>query len=215
MNQNKYIFVYGSLVNPQELIRTLGHPAKTLHPVWLGGWVRDWSVVIDNSKGRQRFLPVENTDIISYVAALNVRQPSPGEIATDPNGVLVEVSEDDINKLNARESHYTLTDVTKHVIGAPEGLIYTYTGKEQFLITPLNQNTVVIPESYATLVLDSFSALGDDMHLQYLRTTKPTILPIRPSVFREVIGEDYRVDTKYFQHTHNEQNLEPTLGQTA
>lgn len=211
MRKNKYLFVYGSLVNPSEVVRTLGHPAKTVHPVRLDGWIREWGVAIDYSVSRQRLLSIENTDSFSYVAALNVRPAEHGERATDPNGVLIEVSDDDLTKLDARESHYTLTDVTEHIVGAPEGLIYTYSGKEQFHVARLNQDAVAIPESYATLVLDSFSTLGDDMRTQYLQTTSPATLPMRASVFGELIDEA-PVDTDYFQPAMYEKNLEPALG---
>lgn len=180
MPSKTYIFGYGSLVCPDDIAVTLGHTVDVIQPVTLQGWIRDWSVVVDNRLSRPRYYQlVEDNSIPDYVVALNVRRPGEGEVATNPNGVLFEVSEADLLLLDARECNYDRVDVTEDVLGAPNGVIYTYTGLPQHLMQVYAGQPVIVPQSYAHLVTNGFATLSKEMHIQYLHSTQSATLPER------------------------------------
>lgn len=180
MPSKTYIFGYGSLVCPDDIAVTLGHTVDVIQPVTLQGWIRDWSVVVDNRLSRPRYYQlIEDNSIPDYVVALNVRRPGEGEVATNPNGVLFEVSEVDLLLLDARECNYDRVDVTEDVLGAPNGVVYTYTGLAQHLLHVHDEQEVIVPQSYARLVADGFAKLGEDMYAQYAHSTQPVMLSER------------------------------------
>lgn len=179
----KYIFGYGSLVCPDDVFRTLGRRVELVYPVRLNGWIRDWSVVIDNTVARHRRVELEDGQATSvYIAVLNIRRPNLGEQPTHPNGVLFEVTDEDLVKMDERESHYRRLDVTADVVNGSTGIIYTYSGLEKFLYTPQLKGQVVIPGPYHDLVAQGFTALGPEMHGTYGQSTLVSDLPIHPAV---------------------------------
>lgn len=179
-----YIFGYGSLVNPEDAAQTLGHTVKLIYPVKLRGWIRDWSVVVDNTATLRKFTLTDTDGIPNYVIALNVRKREGNELPSDPNGVLIEVTEQDLEMLDGRESHYERVDVTKDISTAVDGKVYTYTGLKSYMYAQnyAAASEVILPESYMSLVETSFASLGPEMLKQYRTSTLVTTLPIRPSV---------------------------------
>ncbi|HVX57929.1 MAG TPA: gamma-glutamylcyclotransferase family protein [Candidatus Saccharimonadales bacterium] len=186
----QYVFGYGSLVCPDDVARTLGRRVKMIYPVSLTGWIRDWSVVINNTDAEHRAVRVSEGSLPSYIVVLNVRRPLSSEVPTDPNGVLFEVTDEDLRKLDEREHHYRRLDVTADVVNAPtDGSIYMYTGLDEHLITRYVRRVhrprraaatdiVVIPGPYFELVAQGFAALGPDMHQAYLDSTRPSSLKV-------------------------------------
>ena len=185
MSKKQYVFGYGSLVSREDIFRTLGRQVEFIYPATLNGWIRDWSVVIDNTTSHRQFALGGGKGVANYVAALNVRRPATDEPSTNPNGILFEVSEADLRKLDKRESHYRRVDITTDVVNRPTGTVYTYTGLDQFLDVHNEAVKAVIPESYLELVTQGFASLGPDMRGEYLRTTQPSSLPVVGSVFKK------------------------------
>lgn len=171
MSTKTYIFGYGSLVVPEDIFVTLGHRVKVMYPYVLQGWVRDWSAIIDTQRMTRRFRLQDLTEP-PYVAALNVRQPRDEEVATNPNGVLFEVSAADLALLDVRESHYRRVDVTEDVPDAPAGIIYTYTAAPECTWASPDDRSIIVPGSYCDLVGTGFVALGEAMHQGYVATTR-------------------------------------------
>lgn len=174
-----YVFGYGSLANADDVARTLGRLPSFIHPAKLEGWVREWGLVIRNDESHRCVRLPDGTVAPGYIAVLNVRRPMAGETPTDPNGVLFEVDDEDLLKIDAREQHYRRLDVTRHVRGAPEGIVYTYTGLDKFLIANHDGSPTVIPANYSELVSSSFMLLGPDGHELYVSTTLPSDLPLQ------------------------------------
>lgn len=176
--RKRYIFGYGSLVSPEDVARTLGRRPNMVYPVTLNGWIREWSVVIDNTIARHRCIRKADGSLLpGYIAVLNVRRPGPGEHPTNPNGVLFEVTEADLRRIDTRETHYRRVDVTRDVVNRPTGIIYTYSGLDRFLLGSKHAQTA-IPGHYHALVRQGFTALGPNMYETYLSTTLPTRLRI-------------------------------------
>ena len=179
MPSKQYIFGYGSLVSADDVARTLGRIPSLIHPVKLKGWVREWGVVIDNTKAAHRCVRLADGRIApGYIAVLNVRRPAAGERPTDPNGVLFEVTEADLRKIDERETHYKRLVVTDSVVNKPTGTIYTYTGHDRFLLTGMDRPDIVIPGAYHDLVEQGFASLGQKMRVEYLSSTLPSGLPV-------------------------------------
>lgn len=173
-----YVFGYGSLVCPDDIAVTLGRAVEVVYPATQQGWIRDWSVVVDNRLSRPRYYQLaEDGSTPNYVVALNVRRPYAEESATNPNGVLFEVSSADLVKLDTRECDYARVDVTEDIVGAPDGaVVYTYTGLPEHLLQSHSEGVAIVPQSYANLVANGFTKLGADMYAQYVRSTQPAVL---------------------------------------
>lgn len=184
MPSKTYIFGYGSLVCPDDIAVTLGHPVDVIQPVTLQGWIRDWSVVVDNRLSRPRYYQlVDDNSIPDYVVALNVRRPTEDEVATNPNGVLFEVTEADLLLLDARESHYARVDVTEDITGRPvKSVVYAYTGLHEHIHHVHDKRFIIVPGSYSNLVVNGFERLGTTMYHQYIASTQPSRYCIQSTV---------------------------------
>ena len=179
MPSKHYIFGYGSLVSADDVARTIGRVPPLIHPVTLKGWIREWGVVIDNTKAAHRCVRLTDGRIApGYIAVLNVRLPAPGERPTDPNGVLFEVTEAELKKMDERETHYKRLVVSTSVVNKPTGIIYAYTGHDRFLLTGIDSPDIVIPGAYHDLVEQGFASLGGTMRDEYLSSTLPSDLRI-------------------------------------
>ena len=162
MGQNKYIFGYGSLVSAKDIARTLGHPPASLELTTLMGWVRDWSVILNNTTTIRRYETVPDRNVPNFVSILNIRTPRNNEEATNPNGVLFPVKDEELEKIDNRETHYQRIDVTKHLTYKPDGVVYAYIGLPEYLETSALRSKVILPKSYRELVESGFLSFGPD-----------------------------------------------------
>ena len=177
----KYVFGYGSLVSKKSIEHTIGRDPGELISAELKGWVRNWSVVLDNSTTIRRFELLPDHQTPHYVAARTVRRPRDHEIAPNPNGVLFEVSDEDIARMDEREDHYVRQDVTSDILGEVEvgSCIYTYVGKDEFCVKENDNRYIILPGSYLKLVESNF----DEENLKKFReTTLPAEYPIPETV---------------------------------
>lgn len=183
MKKNKYIFGYGSLVSRRSIAQTFGRDPGELYPAaTLNGWLREWSVMLDNTTTIRRFELLPNHQVPRFVGALNIRKPRSNEKATQPNGVLFEVTDEDIFKMDKRENHYTRREVTKDIIGSPGGIVFTYGGMREFCIPEKRKQEVILPKSYLDLVENGFSSISDAYLQTFRETTVPATIPIKESV---------------------------------
>ena len=160
LNNKSYIFGYGSLVSRDSIAHTLKRDPGKLYPATLKGWLRDWSIVLDNATTIRRFELLPDRTVPKYVVALNIRKPNADEKATNPSGVLFEVSDEDIKNMDERENHYIRTDVTEDVSMDVKGRIYAYVGLTKF--ETLDQcKEAILPLSYLHLVEQGFNSMGD------------------------------------------------------
>lgn len=174
-----YVFGYGSLVSADDVARTLGRRPTLIYPVTLKGWLREWGVVIENVTAKHRCVRLpDGSPAPGHIVVLNVRRPGSGEEPTDPNGVLFEVTDEELREVDRREKSYRRVDVTEDVIGGPRGSIYTYSGLDNFLISNHTGGPMVIPGSYHELVRLGFTSLSPDMYDAYVGSTRTSDLPI-------------------------------------
>ena len=171
MSERIALFAYGSLVSAASLGRTLGRPIEGAVTTRLPGWRRRWSQVRDNLTTEKTFAHAEGGVVPSHCLGLNL-EPDP--TAEGPNGVLLEVSEDELERLAIREIRYDRIDVTD-AIGADVAAftrVATFTAKpENFAPTPPRGAVILAP--YLREVEAAFEALGTDQLELFRSTTGP------------------------------------------
>jgi hypothetical protein len=164
------LFGYGSLVLPESAAMTLGRAPGEMRPVRLRDWKRRFSQRRDNLTCEKTF-ECDGGRRPEWVLGLNVEE---GEDGAGPvNGVMLELTEAELDRLDIREIRYDRVDVTGSIDGEdlPERIV-TYTAKE-FHFAPEPPEDAVILATYATAVEQGFEALGPGELDHYLRTTGP------------------------------------------
>jgi cation transport regulator ChaC len=176
------LFAYGSLVSVPSAERTLGRPVKHAGIVRLSGWRRRWSQVRDNRATEKTFADASTGAVPSHCMGLNIepRVSGPG-----PNGVLIEVSEAELDRLDAREIRYRRVDLTDAVRSgdaatAFERVVSFMAKPENFAPTPPLGAVVLAP--YLHAVESGFSAIGQDQLEVFRETTGPVPVDVIDAV---------------------------------
>lgn len=164
------LFGYGSLVLPESASMTLGREVGALRPARLLEWRRRFSQARDNLTCEKTFECADGRRP-EWVLGLNVER---GQDPAGPvNGVVIELSESELDRLDVREVRYDRVEVTGLVEG--EGLperIVTYTAKE-FHFHPEPPEDSVILATYARAVEAAFETLAPGELDAYRATTGP------------------------------------------
>jgi len=182
VKQKQYIFGYGSLVSAKDIERTLSHPPASLEQTTLMGWVRDWSLILDNTTTTRRYETVPKGKVPNFVVALNIHTPVDREQATNPNGLLFPVTDEEIRKMDQRETHYYRVEVTQQITYKPDGKVYAYVGLSEHLGTPGLRSKAILPNSYRKLVEAGFSTFGKDSLEKFKRSTLASNVPEIPTI---------------------------------
>jgi cation transport regulator ChaC len=164
------LFGYGSLVIPESISMTLGRPVGAMHVARMHNWRRRFSQRRDNLTCEKTF-ECSGGRQPEWVLGLNVEE---GEDDAGPiNGVVIELTEAEFDRLDVREIRYDHTDVSDSVEGnqLPDRIV-TYTAKP-FHSAPEPPRDSVILATYADAVEEGFDALGPGELEHYLATTGP------------------------------------------
>ena len=164
------LFGYGSLVLPESASMTLGRPIGELRRARLHDWRRRFSQRRDNLTCEKTFECAEGRRP-EWILGLNVEE---GEDDAGPvNGVVIELSEAELDRLDVREIRYDRVEATGSVSGEdlPERIV-TYKAKH-FHFAPEPPDDAVILSTYAEAVERGFEGLGPGELDHYLRTTGP------------------------------------------
>ena len=164
------LFGYGSLVLPASAAMTLGRPVPAARPTRLREWKRRWSLGRDNLTCEKTF-EIKGGHRPEWILGLNVER---GEDPAGPvNGVVIAVTEAELDRLDIREIRYDRVDVSGLVDGddLPERIV-TYTAKE-WHFRPEPPEDAVILATYANTVEAAFEALGPAELEAYRATTGP------------------------------------------
>ena len=163
------LFGYGSLVLPGSASMTLGRPIGEMRLARLHEWKRRFSQRRDNLTCEKTF-ECDGGRRPEWILGLNVE---PGSDDAGPvNGVVIELTEAELDRLDLREIRYDRVDVTGTVEGEamPERIV-TYTAKE-FHYAPEPPDDAVILATYATAVEKGFEGLGPG-ELDHYRASTP------------------------------------------
>ena len=165
------VFGYGSLADPASAARTLGRPVPPPSLARLPGWRRRWSLARDNLRVEKTFA-LAGGELPPWILGLNI-EPDPEGLGEPPNGVLVEVSEAELRRLDVRELRYDRAEVTERVDGAGVfDRVVTYVGKPEQHV-PRPPEGAVVMRSYVETVERAFDALGPGELELFWRSTDP------------------------------------------
>ena len=177
----RWVFGYGSLVNPVSFGGTLGRALTVghdFHYALLNGYGRRWNCGVGHATGM--FGEAEY-----HIVALGV-VASRDETA---NGVIGWVSDDEVVRLDRREADYDRVDVTALVeTSIPvEGRIETYVPRPESVARYeryRDTGTGAVEQRYWDLVAGAFAAFGITERRRYLETTPAPDVPVLELVRR-------------------------------
>jgi cation transport regulator ChaC len=162
------LFGYGSLVLPESASMTLGRPVGEMRPARLRKWRRRFSQRRDNLTCEKTF-ECDGGRRPEWILGLNVEEGE--DDAGAVNGVVIELSEAELDRLDIREVRYDRVEVTGLVDGdeLPDRIV-TYKAKP-FHFAPEPPEDSVILATYAAAVEKGFEGLGPGELDHYLATT--------------------------------------------
>jgi cation transport regulator ChaC len=164
------VFGYGSLVLPESIEMTIRRPVGTPPLARLHGWRRRFSQARDNLTCEKTF-QCDGGHRPEWVLGLNLER---GEDDGGPlNGVVIELADDELDRLDIREIRYDRVEVTDLVVGEnlPDRIITCTAKSDHFAPEP--HDDAVILATYAHTIEQAFAALGPGELDHYLRTTGP------------------------------------------
>ncbi|MGI8460119.1 MAG: gamma-glutamylcyclotransferase family protein [Solirubrobacterales bacterium] len=182
------VFGYASLVSRESAAETLGRPVGECPVARLVGWRRRWSLVRDNLRSEKSFADAGNGSTPPFILGLNIEQSDdPGEA---PNGVLIELSEAELERLDLREIRYRRVDVSEQIEAGDAASFETvvaYTARPDNFASSPPPGAVVL-ESYVQTVERCFAELGTGQRELYLETTgAPPVEVITAKLVRDEI----------------------------
>ncbi len=172
------VFGYGSLVSRASITETLGREAPTHAPARLAGWRRRWSVYRVNRAHEKVFERIDG-EPFEHVVGLNIERAPDSPEAEWPNGVLIELSEGELERLDRREVRYDRVDVTGHVIADDVGFdrVFAFTAKVGHFAAEPPPGSIIIA-SYVSACKTAFEELGADGWETFLATTGEFPAPV-------------------------------------
>jgi hypothetical protein len=178
------VFGYASLVSPQSAAQTLGRPVAGAIPARLRGWARGWTLGREQSKSEKTFARPDGS-LPRFCLGLNL-DPAPDALA--PNGVLIEVTEAELERLDLREIRYLRVDVSDAVDPDPLGdsrspsfdVVFTYTARPEHH-HPSPPSDSIIVDTYPATVEAAFAALGAAQLELYRATTAAPPVEVTPA----------------------------------
>jgi cation transport regulator ChaC len=165
------VFAYGSLASLASAERTLGRPVSHAGVVRLTGWRRRWSLVRDNLRTEKTFARADDGTVPSHCLGLNI-EPGAGP---GPNGVLIEITAAELDRLAVREMRYDRIDVSAEVAAEDRrgfDRVLTFTAKAGNYAETAPAGAVILA-SYARAVEAAFESLGADQLDVFHETTDP------------------------------------------
>jgi hypothetical protein len=165
------VFAYGSLVSPASIAATLGAGIEISPPVRLRGWRRRWSLARDNNASEKTFALADGGEVPRYCMGLNI-EPAEGD--PGPNGALISLGEDQLERLDLREMRYDRIEVTGAIDGdePASARVFAYTAKPRHHVPKAPPGAVILA-SYVRAVETAFAGLGPDQLELFRATTEP------------------------------------------
>ena len=186
------LFAYGSLAGAASAAMTLDRPVETAQTATLTGWARGWTVCRDNLGSEKTFARADGS-LPRFCLGLGVE---PDRDAAAPNGVLIEVTQSELARLDLRELRYRRVEVTgavtaEHDAGrraartsghpAPETAMGTVAAFDHvFAYRPRPEHRcpgppadAIVVAAYVRAVEASFAALGAEQLARFRATTAP------------------------------------------
>jgi cation transport regulator ChaC len=183
------VFGYGSLVSATSAAQTLGREVGAIIPARIPGYARCWTLARDNLRSEKTFARADGS-LPQFCLGLNI-EPDPS--AEAPNGGLIEVTEDEIERLDQREMRYRRIEVAA-IAGEARGdhpfsAVFAYRARPEHHYPEPPAGAVLIA-NYVRTVEGAFAELGADQLELYRRTTRPAGVELaETSLVRDRIPE--------------------------
>jgi cation transport regulator ChaC len=168
---------YATLVSPKSAGQTLGRPVDDAIPARLEGWARGWTLGREQAKSEKTFARPDGT-VPRFCLGLNL-DPAPG--APAPNGVLIELTEAELDRLDIREIRYRRVEVTDAIStqgGHGFDLVITYVAKPEHH-HPAPPGDAIVVATYPATIEAAFDRLGPGQLDLFHETTAP--IPVEVS----------------------------------
>jgi hypothetical protein len=183
------VFGYASLVSAASAAETLGRDVPSGPRARLRGHRRRWSTVRDNRAVEKTFADAGSGEIPPFVVSLNV-EPS-GDEDGGPNGVLIELTEAELDRLDLRELRFRRLDVTAAIDPADGPVefdqVIAYTARPEHFASAPPLGAVILA-TYARTIERCFAELGaDELALYHATTDPPPVEQIEPVLVRDEI----------------------------
>lgn len=184
------VFGYGSLASPASAALSLGRPVEPWGLARAEGWRRRWTVYRDNRTTEKTFALADGS-IPPHIVGLSIDR-DPG--CAGANGVLIEISEAEADRLDLRELRYDRVDVTADVRaldGSGHGFerVILYTAKPEHHAPAAPEGAIVIA-GYVRTVEAAFAELGPEQAELYAETTDPPpVEPVEATLVRDRIPD--------------------------
>jgi cation transport regulator ChaC len=185
------VFGYASLVSRQSAGQTLGRPVELAALARLHGYARRWTLGRDNLASEKTFARSDGS-LPRFCLGLNL-EPDHGAAA--PNGVLIELSEAELERLDLREMRYRRTDVTDAIEASALGgepafdVVYTYLARAEHHHPAPPEDAIVIA-TYPLVIEAAFAELGDEqLELYRASTAAPPVEVVEATLVEDSIPE--------------------------
>jgi hypothetical protein len=157
-------------VSPASAAETLGRPVELAGLARLRGWSRGWHVCRDNLSVEKTFARAGDGSLPGHCLGLGLE---PDDGAEDPNGALIEVSEEELERLDLREMRYERVDVTEAIdADVRVDRVLAYRARpEHRRPSPIPTDAVIIA-SYVATVEAAFADLGPGELERFRATTE-------------------------------------------
>ena len=174
------VFGYGSLVSRASVAETLGHAAAPPIPARLEGWRRRWSIYRVNTAHEKVFERVDG-EPFEHVVGLNIEPAGDAPAAGWPNGALIEMTQEDLMRLDRREVRYDRVEVDARAARTerphPFDRVYAFTAKAGHFAPRTPPNAIIIA-SYVRACEAAFGELGGGAWEEFLATTGEFPAPV-------------------------------------
>ena len=172
------VFGYGSLVSRASIAQTLGHEAPAPIPALLAGWRRRWSIYRVNTAHEKVFERVDG-EPFEHIVGLNIERAPDAAEAEWPNGALIELTQEELGRLDRREVRYDRVEVTEGVVAdrADFDRIYAFTAKAGHFAVETPPDSIIVA-SYVRACEAAFNELGPGACEEFLATTGEFPAPV-------------------------------------
>jgi hypothetical protein len=182
------VFGYASLVSPASAAQTLGRPVTGATPARLEGWARGWTLGREQAASEKTFARPDGS-VPRFCLGLNL---DPAADAAAPNGVLIELTEAELERLDLREIRYSRVDVTDTIV-APDGVgldrVITYVARPEHH-HPTPPEDAIVVSTYPATVEAAFDRLGPGQLDLFRSTTAPIPVELTAAtLIRDAIPE--------------------------
>ncbi|HEY8001078.1 MAG TPA: gamma-glutamylcyclotransferase family protein [Solirubrobacterales bacterium] len=165
------VFGYASLVSPASAAQTLGRPVNGAIPARLEGWARGWTLGREQVKSEKTFARPDGS-VPRFCLGLNL---DPAADAPAPNGVLIELTEAELERLDLREIRYSRVEVTDAIV-APDAVgldrVIAYVARPEHH-HPTPPEDAIVVSTYPATVEAAFDRLGPGQLDLFRSTTAP------------------------------------------